>query len=86
MATIVTSVTWRGQAKIHGENILGGGGGGGGNNSSMKEKIIKGKRAKIIREKERKKKQSCPKIFTVFRWPEFGSPRIKVGLLNESYE
>ena len=59
--------------------------GGVGDNNSMKEKIIKGNRAKIIREKERKKKQICPKIFTVFRRPKFGSPRIKVGLLDESY-
>ena len=34
----------------------------------------------------KKKKQSCPIFFTVFRWPEFDSSRIKVGLLDESYE
>ena len=34
----------------------------------------------------KKKKQSCPHFFTVFRPPEFGNPRSKVGLLDKSYE
>ena len=37
----------------------------------------KGERKK----KKKEKKQSCPNFFT-----EFGSPRSKVGLLDESYE
>ena len=53
-----------------------------------KEKIIKGKerrnkRVRGERKKENKKKgkkQSCPNFFTI------SSPRIKVGILDESYE
>ena len=30
--------------------------------------------------------KSCPQIFKMFRRPKFGSPRINVGLLDESYE
>ena len=38
------------------------------------------------KKKENRKKQSCPIFLTVFRRLEFGSPRIKVGLLYKSYE
>ena len=36
--------------------------------------------------KNKRKKQSCPIFFTVFQLSESGTPRIKVGLLDESYE
>ena len=32
--------------------------------------------------KKRRKKQSCPIFFMVFQRPEFGSLRIKVGILD----
>ena len=79
----------------HGEDKLrylekiswGGGGGGGGGQQFDERKNNKRKESKNNKRKEKeKKKQSCPKIFTVFRRPEFGSPRIKVGLFKESYE
>ena len=44
------------------------------------------KREKKKRKKKKEKKQSCPIFFTVFRRLEFDSPRVKVGLLDESYE
>ena len=60
---------------------------GGGGQLFDERKNNKRKESKNNKRKgKEKKKQSCPKIFTVFRRSEFGSPRIKVGLLNESYE
>ena len=79
------------QAKIFEENIL-----GGGNQQfvgEQKEKHYKRKRneeqrvrGERRREKEKKKKPSCLNFFAVFRRQEFSSPRIKVGLLDESCE
>ena len=69
------------------EKISLGGGGGGGGGQFDERKNNKRKESKNNKRKGKaKKKQSCPKNFTVFRRLEFGSPRIKVGLLNESYE
>ena len=47
MATIVTSVTWRGHVKIFGEKYLGVGGGGGGR-GTKREKKKKEKKNKIV--------------------------------------
>ena len=78
------------QAKIFEENILG----GETNNSFERKKknIIKGKEMRnkgcVEKEEEKRKKknQSCPNFFTVFRWSKFGNLGIKVGLLDVSYE
>ena len=55
----------------------------------MKKNIIKGRERRnkrgVEKEEEKRKKkqkQSYPIFFTVFRRPEFSSPRIKVGLLD----
>ena len=55
----------------------------------MKKNLIKGRERRnkrgVEKEEEKQKTKAKTKLsnfFTVFRRPEFGSPRIKVGLLD----